>query len=295
LDQLGDLLELLDRLGVPLPELPDFPPMLPPGDLPANIPPEQIEAIREEIRKRIREAILDLPVPVDLPYRVFPRRPFLFVQCSLTPPPQESDPRCQDVGRQGMLIPDQMAELQGRYPVWTASDVIVYNGCDTWGGSRLCGIFAVPAGSTRGFSDGVTPVLLTQDPRDIPTDSKGNLIAFTSPREGNWEAYVMNLDGSQVRNLSQSPTSNDGLPAISPDGQWVAFVSDRSGRQAIWVVPTTGGQATHLFDLPAGTPWAAGARAWYTERISWGGEATDHPLTWQPAPTPDYGALYPTD
>jgi hypothetical protein len=290
----GDLLELLDELGVPLPELPDFPPMLPPGDLPPNIPPEQIEAIREAIRQTIRDYVLDLPVSIDLPYRVFPRRPFLFVQCSLTPPSQESDERCQDVGRQGMLIPDQMAEIQGRYPVWTASDMIVYSGCSTWGGSKLCGLFAVPAGSTRAFSDGVIPVLLTHEPSDIPTDSKGDLIAFSSRRDGDWEAYVMNLDGSQVTNLSQSPTSNDGLPAISPDGQWVAFVSDRSGRQAVWVVPTTGGQATHLFDLSAGTPWAEGARAWYTERISWGGEATDRPLTWQPAPTPDYGALYPT-
>jgi len=104
----------------------------------------------------------------------------------------------------------------------------------------------------------------------------------------------MNLNGGQVRNLSQSPTSNDGLPAILPDGQWAAFVSDRSGRWAVWVVPTTEGQATKLFDLPAETPWAEGGRAWFTERISWGGEATDHPLTWQPAPTPDYGALYPT-
>ena len=285
----GDLLELLERLGVSV-ELPDFASRVPPDYLPPDLPPEVIE----EIRRRIREEILDLPVSVDLPYRVFPRRPFLFVQCSLTPPPQESDERCQDVGRQGMLIPDQMAELQGRYPVWTAGDMIVYNGCNTWGGSKLCGLFAVPAGSTRAFSDGVIPVLLTHEPSDIPTDSKGNLIAFTSQREGNWEAYVMNLDGSQVRNLSQSPTSNDGLAAISPDGQWVAFVSDRSGGRAVWVVPATGGQATQLFDLPADAPWAEGGRAWFTERTSWGGEAADRPLTWQPAPTPDYGALYPT-
>ena len=61
--------------------------------------------------------------------------------------------------------------------------MIVYNGCDTWAGSKLCGMFAVPAGSTRAFSDGVVPVLLSHEPSDIPTDSKGNLIAFREEPE----------------------------------------------------------------------------------------------------------------
>ncbi len=265
LDQLGDA--LLDHLG---------------------------DAIWDQLSEETRNQILHKEFTINLPYVASYYRPFMYVQCSLTPSQQEEDDRCQNVAAQGILYPDQMSEIQGRYPVWTANDMIVYNGCNTWSGSMHCGIYAVPAASTKRSSDGITPVRLTDQSSDLPADSQGGLITFTSRRDGNWEAYVMNLDGRQVLNLSQSPTSNDGLPAISPDGQTVAFVSDRSGRWAVWVVPATGGQATHVFDLPPEIPWAEGNRAWYTERISWGPDTATAPATWQPAPTPDYQALYPT-
>jgi Tol biopolymer transport system component len=37
-------------------------------------------------------------------------------------------------------------------------------------------------------------------------------------------------------------SAQDGLPAISPDGKWIAFVSDVGGRWRIWVVPLDGGE-----------------------------------------------------
>ena len=190
--------------------------------------------------------------------------------CSLLPPHAEAEERCQDLESQGRLYPDATSEIQGRFPVWTASDRIVYSGCNTWAGSRLCGVFAVPSASTRAFSEGCLPARLTEHSDDLPSDSEGNWIAFSSRRDGDWEAYVMDLNGGQVRNLSQSPASNDGIPTLSPDGQWIAFVSDRNGKWAIWVVPSAGGEATHLFDLPSDAPWGTGERGWITERISWG-------------------------
>jgi Tol biopolymer transport system component len=78
------------------------------------------------------------------------------------------------------------------------------------------------------------------------------------------------LNGGGVKNLSNSPDSNDGLPAISPDGNWVAFVSDRGGSWAVWAVPIMGGDVQKLFDLPADHPWGDGDRNWTNERISWG-------------------------
>jgi hypothetical protein len=93
----------------------------------------------------------------------------------------------------------------------------------------------VPAISTKRSSDGISPVRLTDYPGDLPVDSKGNFVTFTSQRDGDWEAYIMDINGQRVNdlvakndiiNLSQSPTSNDGLPVISPDGSGAA-VSDR--------------------------------------------------------------------
>ena len=194
------------------------------------------------------------------------------VQCSLLPPHQETEPRCQDIKKLGMLVSAGLRdEIWGYHPVWTSNDTIAYRGCDSWSRrATSCGIYIVSSTSTRGFSDGFIPRQLTHYTEDIPSDTKGNLIAFTSHREGNWEAYVMDLDGANVENLSSSPNSNDGLPTISPDGNWVAFVSDRSGRWAVWVVPVAGGSAHRLFDLPSDNPWGDSERAWTNERISWG-------------------------
>ncbi|MBK8048312.1 MAG: PD40 domain-containing protein [Anaerolineales bacterium] len=33
----------------------------------------------------------------------------------------------------------------------------------------------------------------------------------------------------------------DALPAVSPDGEWVAFVSNRDGGWKIYAVPASGG------------------------------------------------------
>ncbi len=199
-----------------------------------------------------------------------PRKPFIFVQCGLIPPHKESEPRCQEIHSLGKLVPGaQMGEIVGDHPVWTEDDMIAFRGCNTWAGSNLCGIYIVPAGSTRGFSDGVNPRQLTDNTTDTPTDTKGDFIAFSSHRDDNWEAYLMKKDGSELRNLSNH-AANDGLPTISPDGQWVAYVSDRDGQWAVWVVPTTGGESRKLFDLPNPIPWGDGDRTWQNERISWG-------------------------
>jgi hypothetical protein len=199
------------------------------------------------------------------------RKPFLFVQCGLTPPHLETESRCHNIPWLGVLVPaGQTGEIQGTHPVWTTNEMIAYRGCNTWAGSSLCGIFIVPAMSTKGFSDGFIPRQLSRESNDTPSDTKGNLIAFTSQRDGNFEAYVMDLNGQNVRNLSNSPGSNDGLPTISPDQNWAAFISDRTGRWAIWVVPTAGGSAQKLFDLPSDIPWGSQTLVWMNERLSWG-------------------------
>jgi hypothetical protein len=198
------------------------------------------------------------------------RHPFIFVQCSLLPPFKETDARCKNLTSQGVLVPaGQTGDLQGSNPVWTADDQIGYKGCNTWAGGTLCGIFTVPAASSKGFSNGFIPRQLTFNTSDIPADTAAGFITFTSQRPGNWEAYVIDLNGKGLRNLSNSPASNDGLPAISPDGGWVAFVSDRGGQWAVWATPILGGEVHKLFDLPDPTPWGSGELDWMNERLSW--------------------------
>lgn len=66
----------------------------------------------------------------------------------------------------------------------------------------------------------------------------GKLIAFQSnrPDTSSYRIYVMNSDGTNVRQLTFDPpagefqanTVNDNSPVISPDGRRVAFISNRS-------------------------------------------------------------------
>lgn len=57
----------------------------------------------------------------------------------------------------------------------------------------------------------------------VPTTAK---ILFTSSRDGNYEVYIMNPDGSEQMNLTQHP-ANDLQAVWSPTGDQILFVSDR--------------------------------------------------------------------
>ena len=55
-------------------------------------------------------------------------------------------------------------------------------------------------------------------------DEPGDLIAFSSDRDGDNEIFVMNSDGTEVRQLTDNDTY-DGSPALSPDGKRIIFFS----------------------------------------------------------------------
>lgn len=71
------------------------------------------------------------------------------------------------------------------------------------------------------------------------------LIAFHSSRDGNFEIYVMNMDGSGQRRMTNSP-SNDITPSLSPNDTAILFASDRSGNWEIYSVRTEGGEPRAL-------------------------------------------------
>jgi dipeptidyl aminopeptidase/acylaminoacyl peptidase len=154
-------------------------------------------------------------------------------------------------------------ELIGRNPLWTTQDRFIFRGCNTWevGQESDCGIWVM-----EGY--GGTPRKLTANPDHIPTDVLGNTAVYVSAERGDWSVYTLDIVSGATKQITEDGM-NDGLAAISPDGRSVAFLSDREGKLAVWVVGIRGGPARKLFDL---SPEWGGLRpdGWAEERLAWG-------------------------
>jgi len=70
-------------------------------------------------------------------------------------------------------------------------------------------------------------------------------IAFATNRDGNFEIYVMNPDGSGQTRLTNN-NAEDWRPSWSPNGTKIAFQSDRDGNWKIYVMNADGTGVTRL-------------------------------------------------
>ncbi|MBD8526970.1 TolB family protein [Pseudomarimonas arenosa] len=117
-------------------------------------------------------------------------------------------------------------------------------------------------------ADGSQPRQLTNDPANDAVASHhygGEGPARFAPG-GDWIAWVrrfpdrgfdiwrMDLASGVVRNLTEAHIGDDSYPAVSPDGHWIAFDSERdsAGDSEIFVMPSEGGDAQRI-------SWSPGA------------------------------------
>lgn len=86
---------------------------------------------------------------------------------------------------------------------------------------------------------------------DPEVDPTGKFVVYASTRHRTQsDIYVKSIDGAAVTQLTSDPAA-DMMPTFSPDGQQIAFASERSGNWDIYVMEARGGQAVQITDSPA--------------------------------------------
>jgi len=111
---------------------------------------------------------------------------------------------------------------------------------------------------------GFNPARLTTDPSDTAPawSPDGTQVAFASARDGNWEAYLIDIATGQERRLTNN-TAIDTAPAWSPDGKQIAFLSNRERTWAVYVLEVRSGQVRKIIATGDAYPDP------FSERLSW--------------------------
>lgn len=81
---------------------------------------------------------------------------------------------------------------------------------------------------------------------DPDVDPTGQYIVYASTRHRETaDLYLKSVRGTAVTQLTNDP-ANEGWPTFSPDGQKIAFASDRTGNWDIYIMDARGGQAVQI-------------------------------------------------
>lgn len=114
---------------------------------------------------------------------------------------------------------------------------------------------AVAAPPSRGedTSEGLLHVTFAAQGADfdpaVSRDGQTMVFASTQHRPTS-DIYSKSINGRTITQLTTDP-GNDVMPEISPDGQRIAFASNRSGNWDIYVMSAAGGQAVQITNDPA--------------------------------------------
>ena len=96
---------------------------------------------------------------------------------------------------------------------------------------------------------------------DIHPSIAGNMLVYSSYRDGNGKLYARSLLGTAPETrLSTTVTANETDAVLAPDGNHIAYVRDDGGVPRVWVSDADGGQAVALTKAPP--PTIEGTPGW---------------------------------
>ena len=153
--------------------------------------------------------------------------------------------RTYTISRSTMAIVPLVADLEEPYIGTVSPDGSHIAYTEVSGGRSTIWVASADGDNRRQLTtDGYEFTTVLEGPQGWSAD--GREFLFTSTRSGKADIWIGNIDGS-VRQLT-SDINSDNTPSFSPDGQWVAFHSERGRQGDIWVVPAAGGEAIRVTD-----------------------------------------------
>jgi len=82
----------------------------------------------------------------------------------------------------------------------------------------------------------------------------GNLVAYSSDHNGEFEIYVRAVIPGAKENQLTSDGQQNLEPSWSPDGKWIAYYSQ--SRRGIWIIPASGGSPRQIIDFGSRPSWS---------------------------------------
>jgi len=94
---------------------------------------------------------------------------------------------------------------------------------------------------------------------DVSLSPDGKDLAYASPAAGNWDVWVQRVGGHNPINLTKDSPGDDDQPVFSPDGEKIAFRSERDGG-GIYVMGATGESVRRLTETGCNPAWDPSGR-----------------------------------
>jgi Tol biopolymer transport system component len=119
----------------------------------------------------------------------------------------------------------------------------------------LAACLVVSAAAPPQQPKGASPDLLTE------LKTYKHKLVFETKRDGNWEIYIMNADGSNPVNLTRTPDVDELYPKASPDGTKICFVADEgkgpAKKRNLYVMNSNGSGRYKIADNAREPCWKA--------------------------------------
>ena len=140
-------------------------------------------------------------------------------------------------------------EGDNHYPIWTPD------------GRQITFLSGARPGSpgynfmSKPFDGSGREQQLTETGQDVIAGSTpswspdGNVLAFTN----RGDIWLLPMSGKREPHPFIKTASNENMPAFSPDGRWLAYTSDESGEQQVYVQPFPGPGARYPISTSGGT------------------------------------------